>query len=70
MNIIDDGTYDVEYEHINSTILVGSVTNMLLVVFKWKSGEIYSNCTSCHGYYMIKVSLSPYKLKIDLNIYG
>ena len=34
MNFIDDGTYEVEYEYTNRTILGGNVMNIFLFVAK------------------------------------
>ena len=34
MNLRDDVTYEVEYDHTNKTILYGNITNMLLIISK------------------------------------
>ena len=54
MDIINDGTYYVYYEHINVTILYGNVTNMLLINTKGNVCAIDADDISCHGYYTIK----------------
>ena len=42
MNFIYDGTYDIEYEHINRTIIDGDFTKMLLIICKGNFGAINS----------------------------
>ena len=53
MNLSDDGTYEVEYEHINRTIIDGNFTNISLINSKGNYGAIDADDTSCHGYYII-----------------
>ena len=65
-NFIDYGTYTVEYEFINRTILDGNVMNIYLVILKGNYGAIDADDTSCHGYYIILYSSSPYTLQEDL----
>ena len=43
--------------------------NMSLIIIEVKYGEIDTGDSSCHGYYIIKFSLSPYTLQADLSIY-
>ena len=40
MNFMDQGTDGVDYEHINKTIIYGSVANILLVISKVNFGVI------------------------------
>ena len=34
--------------------------NISLIVMEWKYGAIDADDYSCHGYYIIKISSSPY----------
>ena len=70
MNSIDYITGEVDYEYINKTILDGNVMNLSLIISKRNYGAIYADDTSCQGYYIIKIYISPYTLQGDLNIYG
>ena len=63
MNFIDDGTYEVEYEHTNRTITDGDYTNMEFITSKWNSGTINAEKKPCHSYYIIKISSSLYTFK-------
>ena len=60
MNFIDHETYGVEYEHINRTLLDEDVTNISLLIYKGEVGAIDSKIKSCHSYYIIKFTLTPY----------
>ena len=42
--------------------------NMHLIIMEGKYGEIDTNNSSCHGYYIIKFSTKPYTLEVDLSI--
>ena len=44
--------------------------NISLIIMEGKYGAINSDDSSCHGYYIIKISSSPYTLQADLSIYG
>ena len=44
--------------------------NMSLIIFEGKYGAIDTDDYSCHGYYIIKFSSSPYNLQVDLSIGG
>ena len=68
MNFIDDGTDEEHYKLINQTILDGNVMNIYLVVMVRKYGAIDADDSSCHGYYIIKFSSSPYTVQADLSI--
>ena len=70
INFIDDGVGDIEYEHIHQTIINGSVSNMYLVISKGNFGAIYAKDSSCHGYCIIKSSLSLYTLKENVTVDG
>ena len=70
MNLLDDGTDEKYYGNINRTILDGNVMNMILIIIKRKYSTIDNEDYSCHGYYIIKFSSSPYTLQADLIIYG
>ena len=48
MNFIYYGTYEVEYENINRTIIDGNFTNISLIISKVNYGDIYADDTSCH----------------------
>ena len=63
MNIIDDGTYDVEYEQINRTIIDVNVTNRYLIISKGKFGAIDAEDTSCQVYHIIRFTSTEYTLK-------
>ena len=51
MNFLEYVTYEVEYEHINTTILCGTVINMTLIISKVNFGDIDDDNNSCHSYY-------------------
>ena len=72
MNCIYDGTDDVDYEHINITIIDGNVTSMSLVISKGNFGanNDKKGYTSWHGYCIIIFNSTKYTLQEDLNIYG
>ena len=70
MNFVGDGTYEDNYEHIIQTILDGNVMNMSLIIMEDKYIAIDSYDSSCHGYNIIKFSLSPYILQEELSIDG
>ena len=44
--------------------------NMYLIITEGKYGAIYADDSSCHGYYIIKFSSSPYTFQADLSIDG
>ena len=69
MHFVDYGTYEEDCEHINRNILDGNVMNMSLIIMEENYGAIYDDDSSCHGYYNIKISSSPYTLQSDLRIY-
>ena len=69
MHFVDYGTYEEDCEHINRNILDGNVMNMSLIIMEENYGAIYDDDSSCHGYYIIKISSSPYTLQSDLRIY-
>ena len=50
MNFTDDGIDEVEYEHINITIIDGNFTNISLIIYKVNYGDIDADDNSCHGY--------------------
>ena len=70
MGFLDDGTDEEIYEHIIRTILDGNVVNMSLIIMEGKYCAIDTDDSSCHGYYIIKFSSSPYTLQEDLIIDG
>ena len=43
---------------------------MYLIIMEGKYGTIDADDSSCHGYYIIKFSSSPYTIQEDLSIYG
>ena len=70
MNLIDNGTDDVEYENIHYTILDGIISNMSLVISKGNVCSIDDEDSYCNGYYTILFSSSPYMLQGNLNVDG
>ena len=44
--------------------------NMYLIITEGKYGAINTDNYSCHGYYIIEFSSSPYTLQAELSIYG
>ena len=44
--------------------------NISLIIMKGKYSDIYADDSSSHGYYIIKLSSSPYTLQADLSIDG
>ena len=44
--------------------------NMYLIIIEGKYGTIDTDDSSCQGYYITKVSSSPYTLQEDLSIDG
>ena len=51
-------------------ILDDNVMKMYLIIMEGKYGAIDADDYSCHAYYTIKFSSSPYNLQADLSIYG
>ena len=43
---------------------------MSFIIIEDKYGDIDTDDSSCHGYYIIHFSLYPYTLQADLSIYG
>ena len=41
-----------------------------MITLEWNYGAIDTDDSTCNGYYVIKISASPYKLQADLSIYG
>ena len=70
MNFLDDETYEVDYEHINLTILDGNFMNMALNVMEENYGVIDVDDSTYHHYYIIIFSSSPYTLQEYFSIYG
>ena len=62
MYFLDYGTYEEEYKHINQNILDGNVINMSLIIMEGNYGSIDSDCSTCHGYHIIRFTSSPYTL--------
>ena len=48
---------------MNLKILDDNAMNMALVIMEGKYGDIDTNDSTCHGYYIIKFSSSPYTLQ-------
>ena len=63
-DFFDDGTDEEDYKQINQTILDDNVMNMYLIIMEGKYGDIDADDSSCHGYYIIKIS--SYTLQLDL----
>ena len=53
MIFFDDETDEEYCKHINQNILDVNVMNMSLIVMEGNYGDIYSDNSSCHGYYII-----------------
>ena len=70
MGFLYGGTDEEIYEHINWMIPDGNVMNMSLIIMEVKYGAIDTDYYSCHGYYIIMFSSSPYTLQTDLVIDG
>ena len=70
MNSFDGVTDEEDYEHTNQTILDGIVMNMSLIIMEGNYIDIDADDFTCHGYYNIKFSSSPYTLQSDLSIHG
>ena len=70
MNLLDDGTDEEYYENINQIFLDGNVMDMYLINMKVKYGAIDTDNYSCHGYFIIKFSSSPYILQAELRTDG
>ena len=70
IDCFDDGTDEEDYDHINWNIIVGNLLNMYLIVMEGENGAIDADDSSCHGYYIIKMSSSTYTLQTELSIYG
>ena len=67
MNVLDDGTDNVEYECINQTILDVNVMNTYLINIEGNYGAIDAVYSTCNGCYIIILSSSAYTLQTDLN---
>ena len=67
---MDEGTDEEYYENINQTMVDGNVMNMSLIIMEGKYGTIYTDDSSCHGYYTIKFSSSLHTLQADFIIGG
>ena len=65
---LDNVTDAENYKHINRAIVDGNVMNMSLIIMKVKYGTIDTDDSSCHGYYIIKFSLSLYTLQSYFSI--
>ena len=61
--LLDDGTYEEIFTHINLTIFDGNAKNISLIAMARKYGAIDTDDSSCHGYYIIKFYSSPYTLQ-------
>ena len=70
MNFVCNGTDEEDYKHMNRNILDGNVVNMPLIIIGGKYGDIDADDSSCHSYYIIKSSSSPYTLQADFIIDG
>ena len=70
MNFIYDAADNAEYECINITITDGNIMNMSLMTNEGNYVAIDDDYFTCHGYYNIRFSSSPYTLQLDLNIDG
>ena len=68
-NFIGDGTYEEDYKHINLTVIDVNLMNTSLISMEGKYGAIDADNSSCHGYYIIKMSSYPYTLQTNLRIY-
>ena len=53
MNVVDDGTCEEDYEHINQNIFDGNLMNTFLIIMEGKYGAIDSGDSSCRGSYII-----------------
>ena len=53
MNFLDYGTYGIDYDYIDITILDVNVTTLSLIVSKGVFSVIDANDNVCHGYYII-----------------
>ena len=51
MNLIDNGTDDVEYENMHYTILDVRISNMSLVIPKGEVCSIDAEDSYCNGYF-------------------
>ena len=47
-----------------------SITKTSIIIIEGKYGAIVTENSSCHGYYIIKFSSTPYTLQAYLSIYG
>ena len=56
------------YEFINQTVLDVNVINMSLIIIERNYGAIDADYSTCHGYYIIGFSSSPYNPQEDLII--
>ena len=66
MDFLDDIKDEVQYDHINRTLLDSNVANMLFIIYKVNFGDVDAGDHSCHGYYIIRFSSLPYTLQEDL----
>ena len=64
-----DGTDEEYYENINQTILDGNAMNISLIIMEEEYDAVDNDDSSCHGYYIINFSLSPYTLQAELIIH-
>ena len=68
MYFLDNGTDKEYYKNINRTILDGNLINMSLIIIEGKYGTIYTDDSSCHGYYTIMFYSSPFTFQEDFTI--
>ena len=67
--VFNDETDEEEYEHINTTIPVGNVMNMSLIILEVNYCDIDVDHYTCYGYFIFRFSSYLYNLKVDLSIY-
>ena len=70
MNFLVNRKDEIEYKHTNLIIIYVNVMKISLIIMKGDYGAIYSDDSTCHGYYIIRLYLSSYTLKTDLSIDG
>ena len=70
MNFIDDGTDEVYHEQINQTIIDRNDMWMYLIIIEGNYGAIDADDYTCHVYYIIIFTSSPYTFQADLSKYG
>ena len=68
--ILNDRKDEEYYKNINQTILGSNVINMYLIIMEGNYGAIDADDSTCHIYYIMIFSPSPYTLQADLSIYG